>query len=501
LKALKEKCSEQECVSDSLTIVAFSDYAGREIATVIDFVRRLPRAPDLFLYGGDPPDCPDPVSIPRLRELATLTKHRVGLILGTAVSSDLEGQPKPAIIRGDQQVSSGGVKGATEGPLVVGNYVIVGCGCATGRHDQANGTYASQQNRTARHRRSETEALGDCHVIVLSHAPPKGVCDGAVPRDYESDSLREFVLKRKNIRLVVCGGVVFRRGKARRLGSAVVVNVASRADPGQPGRVALIEMRKSRVADVKWTSLWDLASIPGMNQERKSSLEKAGVLSPYDLAEAPTENIARAIQAGGSEAARLRAQASAFCRQSVVLLRNFSLPTRNRAYLTFENCAASDDIRLVGLHLESQGRTKILLAETANDEKQVLLKMLRLLAPFSGLNLICYSGGLWQQQLLSRRLACHGLPTRITQSIKDIYFDVESCLAFPSRRLGLREVAECCGFRWRCDQGSGNGGMGICGASQAFTKTQKQKLVRRSEEDLRALRHVVLYLGQMMGRA
>jgi hypothetical protein len=506
LRPAKWKGRAEQRIQDSLRIVAFSDYGSHEIAPLIDFVRRLRPAPDLFLYAGEAIDGPDTVSMDRLRELAALTKQRTGAILGDTGTSDLKSKPKPVILRSEigrkvLEPSSGEVRNANRAPIIVGNYVVAGCDWYARSGEQRSLTRASRLTVAGgRAVRNETTALRGRYSILLSHAPPEGVCDGEGSRQCGSRAVREVILQRRDIRLVVCGGLAFCGGKTGKVGGAQVFNVASSAEPGQPGRIALIEMRQGKIAKTKWTSLWDLASIPGMNQERKSALERAGVRTPCDLADAPTDSIARAIQAGSSEAASLRAQAAAFCRQDIVLLRNFPIPTRNRAYLTFENCNAKDDLRLVGVYLETQNRTRILCAETADDEKQILLKMLRLLAPVPGLTLICYSGGLWQQQLLSRRLACHGLPTRITQSIKDIYFDIQSCLALPVRRLGLREVAECCGFRWRGSTMAESRDSGICGTSQRLTKRQKERLIRRNEQALMALRHIVRYLDQRMAR-
>src|SRR5262249_13409860 len=198
------------------------------------------------------------------------------------------------------------------------------------------------------------------------------------------------------------------------------------------------------------------------------------------------------------EAGQLHALASAFHRQDVVVLQNFSVPSKNRAYLMVEKCNAQDDIRLVGIHLEDRDTTTIFMAETPQDEKRILGDLLHLLAPMRRLNLICYSGSLWQQQLLARRLAWHGLPTRITQRIKDIFFDVGDCIVFPTRRLGLREIAECCGFRWRNSPGSDQETGQLCVTSDKLTNSQKRALAKRSKENLLALRQVVVYLERAL---
>jgi predicted RecB family nuclease len=255
-------------------------------------------------------------------------------------------------------------------------------------------------------------------------------------------------------------------------------------------------MCAGKVVSVKWQPLWNLGSIPGINEDRKLSLEKAGILTLRSLTEASAEHVARAIRADYAETARLRAKASAFLQQDIVLLRNFSLPVKNRAYINFEICGAEERIRLIGLHLETEDRTQILFAETPEEEKQILGEVSSLLQPGAGFNLICYSVSLWQRQLLSRRLAFHGLPIGLARSIRDIFFEVEDCFAFPIARLGLTQIAEWCGFKPHTANAM-HGVTQLCNPTQKLTKSQKRVLLRSSEQNLLALRHVVLYLERL----
>lgn len=495
-----EKGSNEDPGGRSLVLMAFSDYGGRDISSLLDFAKHLTQPPDLLLYGGDSADSPAKLSIHQLRQLAACTKYKICAIAGRATTLDPKARKKPAVIRADRRGvggrgRSGEVHNLRQTPIVVGKYAVLGGAAIAGRNGGPEPAALAVEERRER---SITAALAGRHLIVLSHDLPENALE-LKPSSGRSPTsvLRQFLLNRRKVPLVVCGDAGCRGGESRKMGHSVVVNVASDADLAQPGRVGLIEMRCGKVVRVKWTTHWDLASIPGVNEERKASLERAGVHTPRELAESSSAYIAQAIRAGSTETARLQAQALAFYRHDIIPLRGLSLPQTKRAYLTFESCGARDDIQVVGLHSQGEERTSILVADTPENEKHILSELLRLLEPASGLNLVCYSGSLWHQQLLSRRLAWHGLSTRITRSITDIFFEIEDCFAFPTRPLGLKQVAECCGFKWHDSLTAEYSTARLCATSEGLSRAQKQELIRRSEENLRALRYIVMHLEQI----
>ena len=98
---------------------------------------------------------------------------------------------------------------------------------------------------------------------------------------------------------------------------------------------------------------------------------------------------------------------------------------------------------------------------------------------------------------LSKRLAAHDLPCLMAKSIRDIYFDIHSCMAFPTQGLKLKDIAKWCGFKWRQSQMDGFEAATLYGSSGNLTKAAKREVIEYNEDDLLALKHVLLYCTKM----
>jgi Icc-related predicted phosphoesterase len=98
-------------------------------------------------------------------------------------------------------------------------------------------------------------ALQGKQLIVLSHTPPYGVLDFALRfgrRHIGSRPLREFLESNSNVLLCVSGHVHSQGARSEKFGKTLVVNAASHDGPGEPGRVAIIEITKGVVTSLKW---------------------------------------------------------------------------------------------------------------------------------------------------------------------------------------------------------------------------------------------------------
>jgi len=94
----------------------------------------------------------------------------------------------------------------------------------------------------------------DERLIIVSHAPPRGILDRALRYSEEaigSLALRDFIEEEKRVFLVICGHVHNCGGRYDRLNNAVIVNVSSHDDPYSRANVALIVVEHSRNIDVK----------------------------------------------------------------------------------------------------------------------------------------------------------------------------------------------------------------------------------------------------------
>jgi uncharacterized protein YprB with RNaseH-like and TPR domain/calcineurin-like phosphoesterase family protein len=507
-----EKPCRKKWDSDVLRIVAFSDYRVQDISLLVEFLGSLKPAPDLLLYAGDDVERFHSASRNLFQQLAATVTHGLCAVIGndSAEDQDDEDGPMPVVRRLQllkevtkerAYIRGRGVHNVHLRPVVIGNYAVIGSeGSPPDEQWGALGTVTYPETSIARHLRESARAVERKHLIVLSHTPPRGTLDFALrfgKRPIGSVALRQFVLTQRNVPLVVCGHVHNCGEQSKKLGCSIVVNAASHDSWGSPGRLAVIEIRAGKVTSVKWQLLWELMSIADIGAKRESLLKDAGIHTPRELAEASEERIATILKSGQSGAARVRSRALSFCRQDIVLLtKKLRLPTAKRAYLDIETDLSQTFIWLVGLHLEDENRTVAFYAETPQEEKRILSDMLQFIQTMPELNILSYSGTRFEERVLARRLTTHKLSSNFAYSVTDTYFDIHACAAFPVQGLGLKPIAKCCGFKWR---GSGLDGWDaalLYGAGR-LTKASKRALLTYNEDDLLALKHVVLHLEKL----
>ena len=118
-------------------------------------------------------------------------------------------------------------------------------------------------------------------------------------------------------------------------------------------------------------------------------------------------------------------------KQEVVQLSPLGLPAGKRAYLDIETDTLCKFIWLIGVHLEAENKTYSFYADKPQHERQILTDMLEFLRARPHLNLLSYSGCRMEQRMLSQRLAAYPLPTDVAQTVRDVYFDIHACVAFP----------------------------------------------------------------------
>jgi uncharacterized protein YprB with RNaseH-like and TPR domain len=495
--------------SDSLRIVAFSDYRVQDTAVLLNYLREMQPAPDLLLYAGDDVERFRNGSQNLFAQLAGIATHGLCAVVGNDTETSEEGRLKrirfvDEVRKARAYIQGREVYNAHCSPLIIGNYAVIGNeGSIPDAIFGALGTVIYPESSVARHLVKARKAVVGKHVILLSHTPPKGALDLAIrfgTRHIGSATLRKFILKSRDVPLVVCGHAHYSGAQSMKLGRSIVVNAASHDDSGAPGRIAIIEMRAGRVLSVNWHLLWELGSVPGIGEARAARLRSQGIKTVHQLAETSEQTIATAIRGGRSEALPLRARALSLCKQEIVKLGQLELPNGNRAYLDIETHIQGKFIWLIGLHVENEDKTYSLYAANPQQEKQILIDMLRLLNERPGLNLLSYSGCRIEQNMLSKRLTAHDLPCLMAKSIRDIYFDIHSCMAFPTQGLKLKDIAKWCGFKWRQSQMDGYEAATLYGSSGNLTKAAKQEVIQYNEDDLLALKHVLLHCTKLQER-
>ncbi|HET6842372.1 MAG TPA: ribonuclease H-like domain-containing protein [Candidatus Angelobacter sp.] len=499
----------RQFISHTLRIVAFSDYRVQDISLLLEYVRSLEPPPDLLLYAGDDVERFQTNSRNFFEQLAACAVNGLCAVIGND-ETEAEGEVQrraidfeKAVNRERAYIQGKKVYNVHETPLIVGEYVVIGNeGAGRDEEGRAFGAITYEETSIARHLGAAAKAVKGKRIILVSHTPPRGTLDLAFrmsPNGHHigSVALQNFLLSRQDVSLVVCGHAHYCGAQSKKLGRSVVVNAASHDDVGALGRIAIIEIQKSKVSSVKWHFLWELTSIPEIGASRESLLKGAGIRTTRELADTSEQRIAVILNSGQAAAVRIRARALSLCKQELVLQKQLSLPKAKRAYLDLETDLGQKSIRLVGLHLEDENQSVAFYADTQQDEKQILSDMLQFVQTMPDLNVLSYSGSRFEKRVLLRRLAAYEMPISFAHSIRDIYSDIHASVAFPVTGLGLKEIAAYCGFKWR-DSGMDGFKIGIiCGSSGKLTKANKRMVIRYNEDDLLALKHVVFYLEKL----
>lgn len=487
---------------DILRIVAFSDYRVQDHALLLQFVRAIQPSPNLILYAGDDVERFHTESQNFFEELAALSTHGLCAVVG---NDALPGARDAARIRLLDEVKSARayIRGTNvfdvhEMPLIIGDYAVIGNeGAPLDERFGAMGTISYPEKLISSHLRLAAQSVKGKKLIVVSHAPPRGVLDTAIrfgERPIGSKALYDFLKKRRDVSLVVCGHVHSCGAQAKRMNRCLVVNTASHDDLGAPGRIAVIEAQAGVVRSLEWHYIWEISSVPGIREGRQEKLRAAGINTLAQLHDLTDEGLHAILKCGRSEAGSLRSRALALLSQKAVIRRTIEIPpSGNRAYLDIETDLKCKWIWLIGVHVEHENRTYSFFANSPEDEENMLAEFLAFTEGRADLPLLTYSNSRTEERMLMQRLATHNLPGACVSRIRDLYYEIHSCAAFPVQSsMGLKAIAECCGFEPRTNLDGF--GAAILYGSGSVSRQNKKKLLAYNEDDLLALKHLVLYI-------
>jgi Icc-related predicted phosphoesterase len=121
-------------------------------------------------------------------------------------------------------------------------------------------------------------------ILIVSHAPPRGILDRAIrfgERSIGSIALRDFIEEESRVGLVVCGHVHSCGGSFETLNNATIVNVSSHDDPFSKANIAWIIVNKEGKVQVNMEKLPSLVEqiISENGQDVKEKLKNKCYLS------------------------------------------------------------------------------------------------------------------------------------------------------------------------------------------------------------------------------
>ena len=246
-----QKVADVHHAGNSLRLMAFSDFRAQNLESLIRLLKSQ-NQPDLILYGGD--------DIGRFRQGGTNFFERLADLSRYGLCAVAGNDDLPNV---RNLITGRNVYSVHSCPLVLGSFAIVGIEGAPqfpmkdGFDKSYNKGYLlypeSILNWHIRHWKKGP--LDGKQFVILSHTPPFGVLDFALrfgQRHIGSRPLREFLDTSTNALLCVSGHVHSQGARSERLGNTLVVNAASHDGQGDPGRVAMIEIKQGVVSSPKW---------------------------------------------------------------------------------------------------------------------------------------------------------------------------------------------------------------------------------------------------------
>lgn len=238
-------------LGNSLRLVAFSDFRVQNLESLVKFLQ-LQDQPDLILYAGDDIKRFHESGVNFFEKLAECSRYGLCAIAGN------DGQPDVRKLICGRNVYS-----VHSCPVVLGRFAIVGIEGAP-RFPMRDGFDKSYNKGYLLYPEPilswhvghwKKSAFDGKQLIIVSHAPPYGILDFARRfghRHIGNRPLREFLESNGNALLCVSGHVHSQGARSERLGNTLVVNAASHDRPGDPGRVAVIEITNGVVSPPNW---------------------------------------------------------------------------------------------------------------------------------------------------------------------------------------------------------------------------------------------------------
>ncbi len=469
-----------------LRIVALSDWRVQRVEAVTEFLDGLSTQPDLLVYGGD-----DTVRFGDFSQLAARTRLGVAGVMG----NDCEPEHRLAF--------SGPRKWDLHSdPLITedatGFIGLEGSPPPLGFVTYTEGEAAKHLERQFR----DVTRRGAKRVVVVSHAPPKGVLDLSLrfgTDHFVAGAPRKFSERHTTrLPLVLCGHSHLNGGESELLDRTLVVNTAVHDHDGAEARLATLRIDGWDVRCV-WHLLdgpmSNLRLLQGIGSVRERVLLNGGLSSLDDIVEDNRERLLALPGVGRTSAARWLEQADAI-RRGVITIHDFPerelLSASPTVYYDIETDLGPGRTWLVGA-LDSVDGKFVSFFQRRN-EGRLLRDFRNYLKDRPDHLLVSYSGSSFDARVLSARSSAYKFRNLAERLASDIDFCKIARRALigntPSHKL--KELAHQLGYRFRHPDIDGFA-VGLYYSEYLLSGKQPpwKKLIEYNQDDVRALAHVV----------
>jgi Icc-related predicted phosphoesterase/uncharacterized protein YprB with RNaseH-like and TPR domain len=339
-----------------------------------------------------------------------------------------------------------------ESPLILGKYAIIGMeGSPTSPEEPGIGVCLYTEDEIKRHLESFRAYVQNKELIVVSHAPPRGILDHAVRfgrRDIGSRSLKEFIESNQTAKLVVCGHVHRCGGMVSKLANACIVNAASHDNYGEPGRVAIIDIDSSGRMKVEWRFMYELSGVYGLGPKTLEKLRSVNITKVEDLLKMEISKVSAAANVPMGILNRFVLHAKALLTGKPLVLSPFEKPDGPMLYLDIETNLDQSLVWLVGVYSEKRMTFRSFFARNESEEKKILTDLVEFVASEPEAHIGFYACTGFDRRVLESRLAENGLPIDLCNRMIDLCLPLRKAVAFPLKSYGIKSLAGYFGYEY-----------------------------------------------------
>lgn len=470
------------------------------MSLLVDAISRLRPKPDVILYGGD--------DIERFHGSVQANLFEVLAAKSTFGLCAVAGNDEPLLMR--KLIRGNRVFNVHQTPVILGDYAIIGSEGAPYRRDLPGVGYTLYtEPQIRKHLARQKKAIGSKTMIVLSHTPPAGLLDLAQrfstdgrPRSIGSNALREFISKHKNAAVVVCGHVHRCGGQQERFKHGMVVNAANHDDDKAVARIALITVQPGGSSTVTWQYIRPVSVIPGVGPASLEDLAGVGIHTIEELAVAQPELLKGVLRSGCSPYL-LIARAQAIVERRPVLLRPIQLPRGEEIFLDIETDLRQTYTWLVGVSAGDSNQYEGFFAKSPAEERQILEQFLTFVSRYPTATIITCSGSRFEERVMRKRLAIHGLAISVCERIIDVHAAISPAVALPTPSFRVKDIGQYFGYQFRHPDLDGFTVAALYESSYCLSQRQRtkrileQKLREYNQDDVLCLPYILKKLRSL----
>lgn len=432
-----------------MRLLCFSDWRVQPIADIYRFIDTIDPKPDVILYAGDDINRFQQDGVNHFSLLADSTvQHSVIAVAGNDDDSVFK-----LVLAKDN------IHDAHNDVFFFGDYAILGLEGST----CGPGVLQYTEQEVKSHLYKQLLAAKGKKLIVLSHAPPRGILDLGIrfaspqqgAEHIGSSALRDFVEKEKPV-LVVCGHCHSQGGILSCIGSTRVLNIASHDSEGAAGNFAIVDLEADGSIGVSHYSTEDLIpknsllNIHGVGPSVEHALSRAGIKTIEQLLLAPDlYKISEASELPFATVSRIKAKAKAHTEGRPYKLQDIPPMPENVIFFDIETDVACERVWLIGTY--SNEGFKRFYADRWEDERTILQDFLQFLMKNPNSILISYSGTNFDRNVIEKALRRLDIDYRSFSGLrhKDLALQIKECFIFPNQSYALKSLASHIGYKFK----------------------------------------------------